>query len=307
MGTGVSRPRRRRGPSTVLPSALLLMVAGWGCGTAGAFLSATAPPQVGPAEGSVMAAGGGALGPEIWEAFVDRAGGSEARIVVIPTAGTEEVFPSNWSGYAPLRAAGAGSVRVLHTRNRAEADTREFAEVLREATGVWIPGGRQWRLVDAYLNTRTHRELQRVLERGGVVGGTSAGASILGSYLVRGSPETNTIVMAPGYEEGFGMLKSAAVDQHLLARGRELDMLQILAVHPQLLGLGLDEGTAVLVEGDQARVVGRSRVAVYDGTRADTIPFFFVEPGQVIDLAERRVTTGTPLPPAPADALPAHR
>ena len=75
--------------------------------------------------------------------------------------------------------------------------------MLRDATGVWIPGGRQWRLVDSYLNTRTHRELQRVLERGGVVGGTSAGASILGSYLVRGSPETNTIVMAPGYEEGF--------------------------------------------------------------------------------------------------------
>ena len=289
MVAGVPRPRQRRGRGTVPPVLLLLMAAGWGCGTAGAFLAGSIPPQVGPATGTVMAAGGGALGPEIWEAFVERAGGPEARIVVIPTAGTEEVFPPEWSGFAPLRAAGAASVRVLHTRNRREADTREFAEVLRDATGVWIPGGRQWRLVDSYLNTRTHRELQRVLERGGVVGGTSAGASILGSYLVRGSPETNTIVMAPGYEEGFGILKSAAVDQHLLVRGRELDMLQILAVHPHLLGLGLDEGTAVMVQGDQATVVGRSRVAVYDGTREDPIPFFFVEPGQVIDLAERRV------------------
>lgn len=289
MAVGVAHPRRRRGSSAVLPFALLLMAAGWGCGTAGAFLAGAAPPRVGPATGTVMAAGGGALGPEIWEAFVERAGGPQARIVVIPTAGTEEVFPPDWSGFAPLKAAGATSVRVLHTRKRSEADTREFAELLRDATGVWIPGGRQWRLVDAYLNTRTHRELQRVLDRGGVVGGTSAGASILGSYLVRGSPETNTIVMAPGYEEGFGILKSAAVDQHLLARGRELDMLQILAVHPQLLGLGLDEGTAVMVEGDQATVVGRSRVAVYDSNRAHPVPFFFVEPGQVIDLAQRRV------------------
>jgi len=237
-----------------------------------------------------MAAGGGALGPEIWEAFVALAGGPDARIVVIPTAGTEEVFPPDWSGFAPLRAAGAASVTVLHTRDRNEADTRAFAHVLRDATGVWIPGGRQWRLVDSYLNTRTHRELRAVLERGGVVGGTSAGASILASYLVRGSPATNTIVMAPGYEEGFGLLRSSAVDQHLLARGRELDMLQILAVHPDLLGLGVDEGTAVLVRGDQASVVGRSRVAVYDPTEAE--PFFFVEPGQVIDLVERSVVEG---------------
>jgi cyanophycinase len=90
---GVGHPPRRRGPLTVLPVLLLLMVAGWGCGTAGAFLAGTIPPQVGPATGAVMAAGGGALGPEIWEAFVERAGGGEARIVVIPTAGTEEVFP----------------------------------------------------------------------------------------------------------------------------------------------------------------------------------------------------------------------
>lgn len=236
-----------------------------------------------------MPAGGGALGPEIWERFVTLAGGPEARIVVIPTAGTEEEFPPDWSGFAQLRAAGAREITILHTRNRAEADSRAFVEPLRRATGVWIPGGRQWRLVDAYLNTRTHRELQRVLERGGVVGGTSAGASILASYLVRGSPETNTIVMAPGYEEGFAFLRNAAVDQHLLARGRELDMLQVLDRYPHLVGIGLDEGAALVIRGDRAEVVGRSRVAIYDGTRGDGDPFFFLEPGQVIDLSRRAV------------------
>lgn len=236
-----------------------------------------------------MPAGGGALGPEIWERFVALAGGPEARIVVIPTAGTEDEFPQDWNGFAQLRAAGAVHLTVLHTRDRQVADRRDFVEPLRSATGVWIPGGRQWRLVDSYLNTRTQRELQRVLARGGVVGGTSAGASILASYLVRGSPETNTIVMAPGYEEGFSFLRGAAVDQHLLARGREMDMLQILAEHPHLVGIGLDEGTALVVRRDRGEVVGRSRVAIYDGSRGDSDPFFFLNPGDVIDLASRTV------------------
>jgi cyanophycinase len=282
--------RRRSHAFSLVATSLLLLATGWGCGAGSVGFRAPPAPRIGPAAGVVMAAGGGALGPEIWEEFVALAGGPDARIVVIPTAGTEEAFPSDWSGFAPIRAAGATSVTVLHTRDRNEADTRAFADVLRNATGVWIPGGRQWRLVDSYLNTRTHRELQAVLDRGGVVGGTSAGASILASYLVRGSPETNTIVMAPGYEEGFGLLKSAAVDQHLLARGRELDMLQILAVHPDLLGLGVDEGTAVLIRGDQAKVVGRSRVAVYDPGEAE--PFFFVGAGGIIDLVQRSVVEG---------------
>jgi hypothetical protein len=92
----------------------------------------------------------------------------------------------------------------------------EFAAVLRTATGVWLPGGRQWRLTDAYLDTRTHRELEALLERGGVIGGTSAGASVQASFMVRGAPEGNHIVIAPGRTRGFGFLRNAAVDQHLL-------------------------------------------------------------------------------------------
>lgn len=276
--------------------ALLLTLPGWGCGIGGSrslLPGSPGGPLVGPPSGIVMPAGGGALGPEIWERFVALAGGPEARIVVIPTAGTEEEFPPEWGGLSQLRAAGAVHITVLHTRDRREADSRDFVEPLRSATGVWIPGGRQWRLVDSYLNTRTQRELQRVLARGGVVGGTSAGASILASYLVRGSPESNTIVMAPGYEEGFSFLRNAAVDQHLLARGREMDMLQVLAEYPHLVGIGLDEGTAIVVRGDRGEVVGRSRVAIYDGSRGDAEPFFFLNPGEVIDLSSRTLVTPT--------------
>jgi cyanophycinase len=243
-------------------------------------------PYVGPANGALVVAGGGALGPEIWERFVALAGGPDSRIVVIPTAGSQNDFDDAWSGLEPLRQAGAGEVTVLHTRNPDEANASSFVEPLRRATGVWIPGGRQWRLVDAYLHTRVHEELFLLLDRGGVVGGTSAGASIQASVLVRGDPETNQVLYSPDYEEGFGLLSEAAVDQHLLARGREDDLWELLDRHPNLLGIGLDEGTAIVVQGDQAEVIGVSQALFYDPSepirRARSL-----QRGSVFDLGRR--------------------
>ena len=118
------------------------------------------------------------------------------------------------------------NVTVLHTRDRAVADTEAFVAPLKTARGVWFGGGRQWRLVDAYMGTRTQREIEGVLARGGVVGGSSAGATIQGSYLVRGAREGNHIMMAKGYEEGFGYLRGVAIDQHLLVRGRQDDLVE---------------------------------------------------------------------------------
>src|SRR5262249_19750962 len=152
--------------------------------------------------------------------------------------------------------AGAKNLTLLHTVDRKLADSVEFVAPLRQAHGVWFEGGRQWRLVDSYLNTRTERELFALLDRGGVIGGSSAGATISGSDPVRGGGEGNTVMMAKGYEQGLGFLRGVAIDQHLLARHRENDMLPVIAAHPDLLGIGLDEGTAIVVHGDTARVVG---------------------------------------------------
>src|SRR6185436_4216153 len=110
------------------------------------------------------------------------------------------------------------------------------------------------RLVDSYLNTRTNRELWKVLKRGGVIGGSSAGATIQGSYLVRGAREGNTLMMAPGYEVGLGFLKHVAVDQHLLKRNRQDDLVPVITKHPELLGIGIDESTAIVVTKDQFEV-----------------------------------------------------
>src|SRR5687768_1099672 len=197
-----------------------------GCATVPAQAGSDDAIRVGPRSGSLIVIGGGQVGPDIMTRFIELAGGAaQARIVVIPTAGEGDNFPQDWPGLAALKRAGLNRLTVLHTRDPKMADQESFVAPLREATGVWIPGGRQWRLADSYLGTRTMTELNNVLKRGGVIAGTSAGASIQASYMVRGAVEGNTVMMAPGHEVGFGFLRNVAVDQHLLARNRQEDML----------------------------------------------------------------------------------
>jgi cyanophycinase len=153
---------------------------------------------------------------------------------------------------------------------------------------VVFGGGRQFRLVDVYLHTETHGELQAVLDRGGVVGGNSAGASALASYLVRGSEDAK-LVMAPNKDIGFGFLRNVAIDQHLLTRGREDNLIIVLKEYPHLLGVGLSEGSAILVTRDLAEVFG-NRVAVYDATDPlSLIPLRWLDRGDVYDLGARRM------------------
>ena len=198
------------------------------------FVRAQEAPAAGPPRGTLIVIGGGRVGPAILDRFTAAAGGPDANIVVIPTAGEAASYPPDWGG-ARFLGERFKNITVLHTRDRAQADSEEFAASLQRAGGVWISGGRQWRLVDSYLGTRTERELHALLARGGVIAGTSAGATIQGSYLVRGAREGNTIMMAKGYEQGFGFLRNVAVDQHLLKRKRENDLVPVVQAHPELL------------------------------------------------------------------------
>ena len=90
---------------------------------------------------------------------------------------------------------GLKNVKMLHTHDPKVADTEEFAKVLRTADAVWFNGGRQWNIVDSYAGTRTLAEFQKVLERGGVIAGSSAGATIQGQYLVRGDTSGPNVMM----------------------------------------------------------------------------------------------------------------
>lgn len=251
-----------------------------------------AQPKVGPPNGTAIVVGGGVLGPEIVSRFIQAAGGSEALIVDIPTAGGAATYPSDWRGANFLKNGGAKHVVILHTKDKKVADSDEFVAVLNKASGVWFEGGRQWLLVDSYAGTKTERAIQEVLARGGVVGGSSAGASIQGSYLVRGAREGNEAIMAPGYEVGFGYLRGVGIDQHVVARERLPDLADsLMPRHPELLGISEDEGTAWVVRGDTADIIGRNKAFVYGGHDATDPgkPFLTLYPGDRYDLSARRV------------------
>jgi len=254
-----------------------------------AFTIPCGAQEVGPASGALVIVGGAMRDRAIVDRFLDLAGGADAPIVMIPTAGGEEQYDQYWSGLRQFKDAGATDLYVLHTNDRTVANSEEFVRHIQNARGVWFGGGRQWHLADSYLNTRVHDELFALLDRGGVIGGSSAGATIQGSYLVRGDTRTNTIVMGD-HTDGMGFIKNVAIDQHLLKRNRQFDLIEVIETFPDLLGIGLDENTAIVVQGDRFDVIGESYVAIYDHARMLDSGglFYFLAPGDSYDLSTRQ-------------------
>jgi cyanophycinase len=256
-------------------------------------LAGCSGPLYGPPQGTLYIVGG-AASPENYREFIDLAGGPEARIVVVPTAGGAETYDGERVLAEWRERYGAHNVFMLHTTDRAGPDSDSFVRDLRDADAVFFLGGRQWHLVDAYYGTLAHREFERVLERGGVIGGSSAGASIQASFLARGAVEGNTLMIAPEPEHrvGLGFLRNAAVDQHIDRRNRWNDLREIVLEHPRLIGIGISEATAVIVVRDRFRVSGRGQVAVHDYFRRfaypDTVHYLLLEPGEGFDMRTRR-------------------
>ncbi|HYW29948.1 MAG TPA: cyanophycinase [Gemmatimonas sp.] len=240
---------------------------------------ATAAPEYGPAKGTLVIVGGGNLeSTGVTERFIALAGGPTAKIVIVPTAGGNRDAQGALIPYdaarvlASWRARGLTNVHMLHTHDPAVANTEAFAEVLRDAAAVWFNGGRQWNIVDSYAKTRTYDAFHAVLARGGVIGGSSAGATIQGEYLVRGAVSGSNVMMSPEpeHQDAFRFLRRSAIDQHIDTRNRWNDLAPVLAKFPNLLGIGLSEGTAIVVRGDTFEVIGRGKVAVHDNTRKRT-------------------------------------
>ena len=267
--------------------------------------------KVGPQAGTVIVVGGGAMGPEIYSRFIAAAGGPDALIIDVPTAGGAADYTQDAPGTRGWKQAGAKNVYVLHTTDRKLADVDSFAAILKKAGGVWFEGGRQFHLVDSYAGTKTEQGFHDVLARGGVVGGSSAGASILGDFLVRGAPSNdNNIMDSPGYEKGFAFLRGVGIDQHVVARERLADLADsIMPKYPTLLGMSEDEGTAWVVKGDTATIIGRDKAFVYGGKDATDAgkPFLTLHPGDRYDLSARRVlhraTADSPVSEAFIDSL----
>ena len=248
-----------------------------------------ADPEV--PQGALVIVGGGGLPAELTEKFIELAGGPDSLIVVLPTANPHPLPEHPRDGDFLVRA-GAKNVRILKARRPEEVESPECLGALKEAGGVWFGGGRQWRFVDAYEGTKAVEAFRDVLRRGGVIGGSSAGATIQGEYLVRGSPLGNEEMMAAGYERGFAFLPGTAIDQHFAQRSRFADLSKVVATHPQLLGIGLDEATAIVVRGHVAEVMGKNKAHFFDRLKpvADGEPdYTSVEAGGKYDLKSRKV------------------
>ena len=205
--------------------------------------------------GALVIVGGGGIPDSLRDKFMALAGGKAAKLVVIPTAGhaadrkeEEEGYLQPWRKYSPA------SLTLVHTRSRAKADGPEFARPIALATAVWFSGGDQVELVAPYLGTAVEREFKALLKRGGVIGGTSAGAAVMSDVMIEGGNPKAQV------GRGFGFVTNAVCDQHFLRRSRINRLLGVLAERPNLIGIGVDEGTGFVLEGDKWSVVGRSYV-----------------------------------------------
>ena len=227
-------------------------------------LSSAARP-VGPGPGALVIVGGGGSTPAIWDRFMELAGGDSAVIVYVPTASAGDIDTTDNSALRAWRERNPKSAILMHTRSRDTANTEAFVAPLRRATGVWFGGGVQSRITDAYLGTRTEEALHDVLRRGGVIGGTSAGAAIMTEVMITGSVERadTSAPLEATLGRGFGFLPSAVADQHFTQRRRQPRLVGVLRKHPGLVGFGVDEATALIVHGRRdLEVLGRGRVNV---------------------------------------------
>lgn len=267
----------------------------------------------GSAHGSLVLQGGIGSIPAISSAFVALAGGAAAHIIVIPTASVGDAGPPGMAEHLARRMNenfGVAEVVVVHTIDRAEADTDRFVEPLRRASGVWMLGGFPENLVHAYLGTKVERAINDLLDRGGVVGGESAGAMIQGSWLDTAdnegfTPEILAVIRKHPSGGGFGLLANAAIFPHFDARGPAAAIKESAAA-PGQPAIGIDNDTALVVSGAAASVVGSGTVSMYNGTGRGAPNVIVLRSGDRYDLSTRRKQWWTPSSGANVLYTPAH-
>lgn len=218
--------------------------------------------------GPVMAIGGAEdkLNDRIiLSTFLQIAGGREARIAVVPTASSIETAGERYK--AIFLEMGAASADVLFIGSREDANGDMHIESLEQATGIFLTGGNQMRLSAMVGGTRVAQLVKQRHEVGAIVAGTSAGASILSSHMVAygASGETPRLRMAQMIA-GFGLVPELIIDQHFRQRDRIGRLLSLVASNPGLLGVGIDEDTATLIDANGVLdVIGRHSVTIVDG------------------------------------------
>jgi cyanophycinase len=233
-----------------------------------------------PPKGTLVIVGGGKMPAAVRDEFVAKAGGADkAKIVVIPTASASADDAKEHAGYLQQwKDAKVADVKLLHTRDEKTADSADFVKPLTDATGIWFSGGDQSKLTKAYAGTKVLEAIKKRYADGAVVGGTSAGAAAMSDVMITGGTDEATTA------DGFGLLPGTVVDQHFTQRKREKRLAGVIAKHPKALGVGIDESTAVVVNGGTATVLGDGRVQ-FSEAKGEPV---WLKAGEKYDLVERK-------------------
>lgn len=257
-------------------------------------------PRAATTRGHLLIVGGGPLPPAVLSRFLELAGGAgRARIVVFPMASSDPEAGVELT--ADFRKMGAAAERIV--LDHAKADTAEAASRLDGVTGIWFGGGDQVLLTKALSGTRTEAAIHARYRDGAVVGGTSAGAAVMSTPMLTGDEKRPGGDRPPAKdsrdaymtiardnvvtEPGFALIRGAIVDQHFIRRRRNNRLVSVVLEHPDLVGVGIDESTALEVDPAGGwRVLGLSVAVVYDARRAAITP----PGGKVLGAAEIRMS-----------------
>lgn len=214
-------------------------------------------------KGKLIIIGGGSIPDSLFSFFANYMGGKDQPIVYIPTATTDEEYIQKGEHLIKFSSRGFTNLSTIHTRNKKEADDPKNIALMRNAKGLYFGGGDQQLIANAYAGTKLYDEFIALLNRGGVIMGTSAGATIMGSLMVGGDARDD-ISKKYAFNPAFSFMTNTALDQHVLARNRQFDLIPVIEHYPGTLGIGMDESTAIIVEAGQFKVWGNSYAMLYD-------------------------------------------
>ena len=214
-------------------------------------------------KGKLIIIGGGSIPDSLFSFFGNYIGGKDQPVVYIPTATTDEEYIQKGEHLYKFTSQGFTNLSTIHTRDKKEADNPKNIELLRNAKGLYFGGGDQQLIADAYAGTKLYDEFIALLNRGGVIMGTSAGATIMGSLMVGGDARDD-ISKKYNFNPAFSFMTNTALDQHVLVRNRQFDLIPVIEHYPGTLGIGLDESTAIIVEAGQFKVWGKYYAMLYD-------------------------------------------
>lgn len=212
--------------------------------------------------GALVLVGGGGTTDEIIATTLRLAGGPEARMLIVPNASASENAGESSATF--WREHGAKNVEIL---NLTDPDAARAA--IARADFIWMPGGVQSRLVDALRSAGLIDDIRSRHAAGAVVGGTSAGCAAATEIMITSDGQGPPYLRGGSTPtaDGLGLWKDAIVDQHFVKRGRLERLITAVLDRPSLLGVGVDEKTAVIVRGDEFEVVGAGQVVVVDARR----------------------------------------